>query len=107
MDEYIEREALKQKIVDEQTENHVGIGNAGYEIGYHNGLSMAMAMMLTAPAADVVSVVHGRWIEKEELYFDVMYDCSACGESFCFIEGNPSNNLYNYCPNCGARMDGE
>ena len=59
------------------------------------------------PAADVAPVVHGRWVEKEEPYFDVIFACSACGEEFCFIEGNPSDNLYKYCPNCGARMDGE
>ena len=57
MPEHIEREAIIKSIVDEQAENHVGWGNAGYEIGYHNGLSMAKAMVLKAPAADVVAVV--------------------------------------------------
>ena len=57
MPEYIERDALVKRIADEQAENHVGCGNAGYKIGYHNGLSMARAMVLNAPAADVVEVV--------------------------------------------------
>lgn len=57
MPEYIEREAIIKSIVDEQAENHVGWGNAGYEIGYHNGLTMAKSIVLTAPAADVVAVV--------------------------------------------------
>ena len=59
-----------------------------------------------APAADVVEVKHGRWIEKET-YLDIYYDCSICGESFCFLEGSPTDNSYKYCPNCGAKMDGE
>lgn len=99
MSEYIERDVLKQRIVDEQTENHVGIGNAGYEIGYHNGLSMAMAMVLTAPAADVAPVVHGRWIHD----INNLYGCSEC----LGRETMSHKKLKPYCPNCGARMDGE
>ena len=59
------------------------------------------------PAADVVEVKHGYWKEVEWRFRDVYYDCSVCGESFCLIEGTPTDNLYNYCPNCGAKMDGE
>lgn len=46
----------------------------------------------------------GRWIEKEDYNLDTYYDCSECGESFCLIDGTPTDNLYNYCPNCGAKM---
>jgi DNA-directed RNA polymerase subunit RPC12/RpoP len=46
----------------------------------------------------------GRWIEKEDYNLDTYYDCSECGESFCLIDGTPADNLYKYCPNCGARM---
>lgn len=49
----------------------------------------------------------GRWIEKDGYDGDTYYDCSECGESFCLIEGTPTDNLYNYCPNCGAKMKGE
>ena len=46
----------------------------------------------------------GHWIEKEDFNGDTYYDCSECGESFCLMEGTPTDNLYNYCPNCGADM---
>lgn len=46
----------------------------------------------------------GRWIEQEGYDGDTYYDCSECGESFCLIDGTPTDNLYNYCPNCGAKM---
>lgn len=59
------------------------------------------------PSADVVEVRHGKWIEQEDGFGDTYYDCSCCGESFCLIEGTPTDNMYNFCPNCGARMDGE
>ena len=47
----------------------------------------------------------GHWIEKDGFDGDVYYDCSECGESFCLIDGTPTDNLYNYCPNCGAKME--
>ena len=46
----------------------------------------------------------GRWIEKEDYNLDTYYECSECGESFCLIDGTPTDNLYNYCPNCGSEM---
>ena len=49
----------------------------------------------------------GHWIEKEGFDGDTYYDCSECGESFCLIDGTPTDNLYNYCPNCGAKMESE
>lgn len=57
-----------------------------------------------AEKADAVRVKHGRWVEKDNNY-DTYYDCSVCGESFVFIDGSPIDNLYSYCPNCGAKMD--
>ena len=46
------------------------------------------------PIADVAPVRHGRWD------FDMSGAwCSVCGE---YSEGR-----YCYCPNCGAKMDGE
>ena len=47
----------------------------------------------------------GRWIEQDDGYNDTIYQCSVCGEEFVTIEGTPADNLWNYCPNCGARME--
>ena len=34
-------------------------------------------------------------------------DCSVCGHSICFAFGLSEGSLtgYNYCPNCGAKME--
>ena len=53
------------------------------------------------PAADVAPVRHGRWVEKEKYTFGIMCDCSLC-ENRILDNGHP----WNYCPNCGAKMDG-
>lgn len=62
------------------------------------------------PSADVVSVVHGRWdgegdgLADGEIVLDVWY-CSECGH--CIDDGTDDPCvLPNYCPNCGAKMDG-
>ena len=46
----------------------------------------------------------GHWIEQEGWDGDVCYECSVCREPFCLIDGTPTDNMYNYCPNCGAKM---
>ena len=48
----------------------------------------------------------GEWIEQEDFNLDTYYDCSVCGESFCLIDGSPTDNLFKFCPNCGAKMGG-
>lgn len=54
------------------------------------------------PTVDAAPVVHGRWIEQEKYTFGVMYDCSICGNRIL-----DNGHSWNYCPNCGARMDGD
>ena len=46
----------------------------------------------------------GYWIEHEEWDGDMYYECSVCKEPYCLIDGTPTENLYNYCPNCGAHL---
>ena len=47
--------------------------------------------------ADVVEVKHGEWVRHKE---NCLYNkCSICEKEHCCED--------NYCPNCGAKMDGE
>lgn len=48
------------------------------------------------PSADVQPVRHGRWGKVNE--------CSECG---CQPWYERDIRFLHYCPNCGARMDGE
>ena len=53
-------------------------------------------------------VKHGHWIEYTGADKGFHY-CSECeGQAFNYDEGSQCVEvLSNYCPNCGARMDGE
>lgn len=79
-----------------------------------NTLFMAIREEMIEPESDVAPVVHGRW----------EYDQNATdwgiGGYVCSVCKNKNNNLpcsrvksvsffsgAKYCPNCGARMDGE
>ena len=53
----------------------------------------------TAPAADVVPVVHGRWIQVDS----TKCRCSHC-DIIALIALYPHGDK-NFCPNCGAKMD--
>ena len=54
------------------------------------------------PIVNAVEVVHGRWerrVVDHELPYYFVHDCSICGSS--------GESYYDYCPNCGAKMDGD
>ena len=57
------------------------------------------------PTADVVEVRHGRWeteTDYDEFWGELdYYKCSLCGNLELRDKQTP------YCPNCGARMDGD
>ena len=105
MDEYIKREAAIAIIEEKQKELcPVGRYGRGYVYGSDREKYDAWDEIIDAleniPSADVAPVVHGRWNADET--------CSLCGEKS--TEGLDATKwdywLPNYCPNCGAKMDG-
>lgn len=62
---------------------------------YYECITMVEAMR----TLDVEPVRHGHWIESSPINIWRCYDCSEC--KFGVSGGKP-----NYCPNCGAKMDG-
>ena len=63
----------------------------------------AMRIMDDAPTVDAVPVVHGRWQKRTFVgvggSIPIGYRCSRCMLTF--------DAESNYCPNCGAKMDGD
>ena len=101
MAEYIKREAISEEIRKYYYKNPP---NFSYGEGFDRGLDRAQRAILDAPAADVVPVRHGRWIDAyPDIEPNPMFMYGICSE--CGFEQGISKYL-NYCPNCGAKMDG-
>ena len=58
------------------------------------------------PTVDAVEVVHGRWIEKIDIVASYLAECE---EFFyeCSVCNTPNFGESPYCPNCGAKRDGD
>lgn len=100
-DEMISRKTLMDKL-----KLAVIITDDLYGMGIMEGIKHAKECVEEAPTIDAVPVVHGRWVEK---FFtnDRQRVCSVCHSTV----RQPSYDrgeikFFNYCPNCGARMDG-
>lgn len=87
-----------------------GVANLlDYEIfkGHSGAVSRAgvVHILTTLQPVDAVPVKHGRWITHEfriDGYAHACCECTACGAS------RPITLFpLNYCPHCGAKMDGE
>ena len=91
MDEYIKRDGVLSKFnIDDMMNVN------GTLISLHD----ARETISNFPASDVAPVRHGRWEPTEAPFMNECEDCSVCGYRTVWGHG------YNYCPNCGAKMDG-
>lgn len=64
----------------------------------------AWDILMDAPTVDAVEVVHGRW---HDVYMTSPTTYTATC-SVCNVRNDiPHPWRANYCPNCGAKMDGE
>lgn len=116
MAEYIEREALLQDI--EQSVVYTARDkDASAEM---RGANKVIERIKCAPVAEPVylheptksefkrmavqlgyaPVVHGNWVQRRTSMY-----CTYCGIGLKICNGARNPRSYNYCPNCGARMD--
>lgn len=68
---------------------------------YHNsyGEVIKTTPLVSIPTADVEPVKHGKWIGKPIAGYSTVR-CSICRTAYLENAGQ-----WNYCPNCGAKMD--
>jgi hypothetical protein len=83
-----------------------GIDGCSFESGYDAG--KVLIMIAEAPTVDAVEVVHGKWtpidvIAKKAGYAVRYYRHAECKVNPCRL----FECMNDYCPNCGAKMDGD
>ncbi len=81
--------------------DELGVGRCSKDVlpaVYCAGWNGLLSLIEKAPTVDAVPVVHGRWIPfHSKISGDIQY-CSACEIGFVAKS--------DYCPHCGAKMDG-
>lgn len=103
MADYIRREDALKLLSDD-----IPICGASlYQAGAKGGLQIAHGIVAAIPAADVAPVVHGKWVlvrrDNSSGQFDIV-KCYRCGlEAYAMAYHVRDGN---YCPSCGALMDG-
>ena len=101
MADYIRREDARRMVV--QLDKYAWTSPVSDERRVTVDVDLVKFGLDRIPAADVAEVVHGQWIKDDFLSDDVnnAEKCSQCGELIGWF-----GNLPNYCPNCGAKMEG-
>lgn len=94
MADYIERESLLSAVKPDAP------GDENKVITISTAKTIIRSLAHLIPAADVAPVRHGKW----EWDIEDIYRCSNCAEKSHVKEviGHPE---WDYCPNCGAKMD--
>lgn len=106
MAEYKDITSIKEQIA--HVKRNVKSENSAYLIGYISALSAVEGMIASLPAADIELVKHGKWVSMLVKRSDwkgnmqSYYQPNTCSE--CRVGLAEKTN---YCPNCGAKMDGK
>lgn len=103
MAEYIEREALLKSVGElKKSPWYNDDYGFGTKQARHEGVGIVVDLCIRQdPSVDVVEVKYGEWLwNRGCAYGESPYYCSLC------IDGGSDNGRDNYCPNCGAKMNG-
>lgn len=77
-----------------------------FDRGQRRALINSIQDILAVKAADVQSVKHSYWITSHPVDVAKEFKCIVCG-GLIELPVFTKHCYYNYCPNCGARMDGD
>ena len=95
MAEYIECEALLDYI-DKRIPKLIASSDGKHIVC----VETIREVIVNFPTADVAPVRHGHWV-KEKPDVLIHWHCSVCENCYYLEEPNAD-----YCPRCGAKMDG-
>lgn len=68
------------------------------------GINALIRFVSVFSTIEAEPVQHGRWVSDE---VDVLFHCSVCETQISTSWDYDCDEMWNYCPNCGAKMDGD
>lgn len=91
-----------EELSDSYVDNNCSDFTRGtYNICRQQGVDAAIEVVKEQTPIDTVK--HGHW-EESKCLDDCFWTCSCCKFP---SQASAAPQLYKYCPNCGARMDGD
>lgn len=103
----IDADALVNRLEDWRGDKEDVDPSDPHDIGYYAAMGRAIRFAKESSTMDAVPVVHAQWKYKVAytsfVHISNLIYCTACGGGFHRIDGIN----FRYCPNCGARMDGD
>ena len=97
--EYIRREDMLNAV--EKLDIIPSVDGMGIPTDTEDFRVQFLGTVLKVEPADVVQVVHGRWIDTDS-HLGYFANCSACGYQ---MDVHTERGYFKYCPNCGTKMD--
>ncbi len=107
MADLIDRKALLEELLKELRADHKVVTKEPRDgtliaIGLESAIDIVKGAP-TMPALKAAPVRYARWVHRSSMCdpFCEVWACSSCGAE------DENGACYNFCPNCGAKMDGE
>lgn len=87
--------------VDKAYRRFAGLDAVGCEPWFLRDIEI---VLYEQPVVDAVEVVHSQWMlaEDDKLICSNCKNVKVAYEQLCYLR---STSCWNYCPNCGAKMD--
>mgnify|MGYP003320192539 CR=1 FL=1 len=100
----IDADKIKKPIYAED-DNCAGNGMTYDEmVAYNHGINKVWYKIKTAPEVNAGPIIHGKWISVSHKLARI---CNICYKDEPYKFADEDVDAYNYCPHCGAKMDGE
>ena len=102
MAKYIDREALIEWLKRIPLTD-LSDGRGLCRVIMEDNFKKAIQKMPKGIVIDVEPVAHGRWVSVP---YKLARVCSVCNRDEPYKFADIDADVYDYCPNCGAKMDG-
>lgn len=98
---------LKEAADAIRTHNYIHNGTERNAVLITIYLDFAADLIDKLANGNITTVRHGHWIPLDGWFNKSVVKCSVCGNTLDMDGVNAGRGDVNFCPNCGAKMDGD